>query len=234
MSWNGTVTCSYCYGEGHNKRTCPQYTRDLEARLADERVTGYAREHYQEELDKRGKGKAGAHRTCSFCDNKGHDRRTCTSLLKVQDGITQSILESRKIFIKDARDAGFGVGSLMEFGRSCWSGGTWTHLTTVCVVEKINWNEITHNTLEGHNKPVVVTYYDENKKERHEHCRLPFQFLKFDEDAVIAENHHARQTKLIGPGAGPVTVPDNFLDVKEMKKIAKQWTKDKKSYQYGV
>ena len=32
MSWSGTVTCSYCYQRGHNKRKCPELT----ARLKDE------------------------------------------------------------------------------------------------------------------------------------------------------------------------------------------------------
>ena len=235
MSWNGTVTCGYCCGEGHNKRTCPRYTKDLEARLADERVTGYAREHYQEELDKRGRGKAGAHRTCSFCDNKGHDRRTCQALSKVVSNITVTIIEARKDFIKNAEDAGFGVGSLVKFKRRAWSHGTWTDIPTVCIVEEIHWADITYLTLKGDGKPVSVTYYDALlKKKRYELCRLPFQFLDKNENEIIPEEHYLKQTELIGPGRGPVTVPNYFLSVKEIKKIAKKWTKGAKAYQYGV
>jgi hypothetical protein len=32
MSWSGTVTCSYCYKKGHNKRKCPE----LSERIKDE------------------------------------------------------------------------------------------------------------------------------------------------------------------------------------------------------
>ena len=32
MSWSGTVTCSYCYKQGHNKRKCPALTE----RIGDE------------------------------------------------------------------------------------------------------------------------------------------------------------------------------------------------------
>ena len=32
MSWSGTVTCSYCYKKGHNKRKCPA----LSERIKDE------------------------------------------------------------------------------------------------------------------------------------------------------------------------------------------------------
>jgi len=30
MSWSGTVTCSYCYKQGHNKRKCPDLTEAIE------------------------------------------------------------------------------------------------------------------------------------------------------------------------------------------------------------
>ena len=30
MSWSGTVTCSYCYKQGHNKRKCPELTEAIE------------------------------------------------------------------------------------------------------------------------------------------------------------------------------------------------------------
>ena len=30
MSWSGTVTCSYCYKQGHNRRKCPELTEAIE------------------------------------------------------------------------------------------------------------------------------------------------------------------------------------------------------------
>ena len=29
MSWSGTVTCSYCYKQGHNKRKCPELSAQI-------------------------------------------------------------------------------------------------------------------------------------------------------------------------------------------------------------
>jgi hypothetical protein len=31
MSFNGTVTCSYCYKQGHNRRKCPELTKSIES-----------------------------------------------------------------------------------------------------------------------------------------------------------------------------------------------------------
>ena len=30
MSWSGTVTCSHCYRQGHNKRKCEKLTEEIE------------------------------------------------------------------------------------------------------------------------------------------------------------------------------------------------------------
>ena len=32
MSYNGTVRCSYCYKTGHNRRSCPELSRQIEER----------------------------------------------------------------------------------------------------------------------------------------------------------------------------------------------------------
>ena len=29
MSWSGTVTCSYCYKQGHNRRKCPELSERI-------------------------------------------------------------------------------------------------------------------------------------------------------------------------------------------------------------
>ena len=31
MSWSGTVTCSYCYKRGHNKRKCPELSARIKS-----------------------------------------------------------------------------------------------------------------------------------------------------------------------------------------------------------
>ena len=33
MSWNGTVRCSWCYGSGHNKTSCPRAKSGLKTTL---------------------------------------------------------------------------------------------------------------------------------------------------------------------------------------------------------
>lgn len=67
--------CSYCYGTGHNRRTCPSlkehveknpdswYARREKARKAEEKETP---------------------RKCSYCHGTGHNRRSCTDIKQHQ------------------------------------------------------------------------------------------------------------------------------------------------------
>jgi len=212
----------------------------LEERVADKSLSGYSKEYYTEELDKRGKGKAGAHRRCSFCETQGHDRRTCTKLEAVVETQAASIIEGRKKILEKATNAGFGVGSLIEFRRSGYVDGTWiSNISTIGIVRSVAWSEITHRSLSSHGgspRCVVVHYYDpDEKKETTKTIRLPFEVID-DGDfqgEEVDEDDRRRKYRIIGPSSGPVTKPDDFLDISPCKKIAKEWMRDQKAYQWG-
>lgn len=70
MSWSGTVRCSFCYKDGHNKRGCP--TR--KARAAEQRAAGQNNYHTRQDDNYR---KAAKQRKCSYCSDRGHNASTC-------------------------------------------------------------------------------------------------------------------------------------------------------------
>jgi len=240
MSWNGTVNCGWCYEEGHNKRTCPNYTKALVERVATS--TGYAKDHYQEELDKRGKGKSGTYRTCSFCDLQGHDRRTCETMGVIVDSQTKLIIDGRQEIVNLAKNTNFGVGSLIEFESSGYDKeGRWNSgMCRLGTVQNIRWDEITHQDLTsnggGGSQCLDVHYFDiyENR-EKVAYIRLPFGVIDngTHDGQPLYEDHYLRKVKLLAPSTGPVTIPDDFFDTKSCKKIAKGWMKDKKAWHYS-
>ena len=59
MSWNGTVTCGWCRGRGHNKRGCNDYKRHLKTTGCDRTL------------------KALTTRKCGWCKQTGHNVQTC-------------------------------------------------------------------------------------------------------------------------------------------------------------
>jgi len=75
----------------------------------------------------------------------------------------------------------------------------------------------------------------DEKKETTKTIRLPFEVID-DGDfqgEEVDENDRRRMYRIIGPSSGPVTKPDDFLDMTPCKKIAKEWMRDQKAYQWG-
>ena len=128
MSWSGTLRCSHCYSQGHNRRTCPviieQYLQSY--KRAD---TENGRTHYAQELEKRGidpktgkkmtvaqRTKRGAGRAamrCGYCREVGHTRRSCQNLKNDYEVYKHLSRQYRTEFLVALREVGVGVGSLM-------------------------------------------------------------------------------------------------------------------------
>jgi len=91
MSWSGTVRCGYCRGKGHNRRSCPEIS------------------------DTRKKQRAEGHRTrrCGYCNASGHNARTCPETKKHAALDLKQNKEWRAAFIAQAKELGFGLGSLV-------------------------------------------------------------------------------------------------------------------------
>lgn len=104
MSWTGTVTCGYCYNQGHNKRSCLK----LKAHIAENPDSWQAVKAARNQASY-------VTRKCSYCQESGHNRRTCETL-------KSDVLRAKKVnkfwcvklsdFMKEE---GLGIGALVEF-----------------------------------------------------------------------------------------------------------------------
>ena len=80
MAWNGTVTCSHCYEQGHNKRGCMQRLKEMRERLEKDPTDYYAKTFF-EKRKAQSERRSSTKRKCSYCDEAlGHTRRTCPTL----------------------------------------------------------------------------------------------------------------------------------------------------------
>lgn len=149
MSWSGTVTCRYCYQEGHNARTCPEkaemHKRRFEQYDSAARSTEIDEEtriRYQAEADSqratyermtkkcietgeklKRKQTAGASlkkMKCSYCGKRGHTRRTCQNLKNDYAVYKWRTVLARKEWLARYQATGLGIGSLV-------SVETWNH-----------------------------------------------------------------------------------------------------------
>ena len=89
MSWSGTVTCSYCYRQGHNKRKCPELSERIKNEYESsvtmiEQARADGKEHdaewYEDRAEKkRQEAKASTKRSRSDGSDNGDERTNANS-----------------------------------------------------------------------------------------------------------------------------------------------------------
>jgi len=139
MSWSGTVTCSSCWTEGHNKRSCPKERERLEERAAD--GCEYSKNKLKRNETKR----------CSFCGNNyhkdeplKHNSRTCGWRKKFETEIVGKVIKARTRVLKEAELYGCFRGSLVEWQKNEYYDGKYQEVTKIGMIDSIPWQEITH------------------------------------------------------------------------------------------
>tara|TARA_R110000824_G_scaffold35790_3_gene111796 strand:- start:1782 stop:2429 length:648 start_codon:yes stop_codon:yes gene_type:complete len=105
MAWNSTVTCSYCYNTGHNRRGCDTLKEYIAANP----------DSYQAQRAAIAK-KRSKRRTCSYCTEVGHNRRTCEQIAKDRTLLTGKLNRQRVEMLERMVNNGLGVGALIKRG----------------------------------------------------------------------------------------------------------------------
>ncbi len=131
MSWSGTVRCGWCYKDGHNKRSCAEFKKHVEANP----------DSYTAKCAARRKANA-APRRCSYCAKKGHNRRSCASLATAKTVWKKDCAAWRHKWADWVAEDGFGIGALVE-ADSGWD----TRLTHVVV--GFIWTSLNHEVQQS-------------------------------------------------------------------------------------
>ena len=103
MSWSGTVQCRYCKGEGHNRRTCPDYKALLKQRAGEGSKWAAAT------LEHRSRKST---RKCGWCKETGHNKRTCPVRTRAYQMLPQ--LEAALTNLIQKTTEGVGRGSIFN------------------------------------------------------------------------------------------------------------------------
>ena len=76
MSWNGTVRCSWCGQSGHNAAGCKEKLATMKEWRYDDDIAkrNRARNYFSKRERKAERAK---NRSCSYCGEPGHTKRTC-------------------------------------------------------------------------------------------------------------------------------------------------------------
>ena len=136
MSYSGTVRCSYCYEQGHNRLGCPR--RRKEALKNPDSYEG-KRWHREQEQRKQ----AIESRVCSYCKQPGHNRRGCPVLKEDKALIMQRQKEYVESFAHVTSSAGLGTGALVKIptARPHAEGGSWSKWV-LAFITGVNWENV--------------------------------------------------------------------------------------------
>lgn len=152
MSWNGTVTCGYCYAQGHNKRGCPKRHTDAASTPGSWLAESVAREKV-----------ASKKRRCSYCAKIGHTRRTCTELRGRVRSAKIANRKYRRDFANYINDLGLCPGALVvRRDVEEWQPSSRTYTTyetQVSQLLEIMWDHVDYRALEDKYKnPSVFVF----------------------------------------------------------------------------
>lgn len=145
-NYSGRIRCGYCYEYGHNSRTCPEKKARLEKNLEHEKSQGSQgryTEYYAQQLakmtgvnpetgEKRSRRNESWGRKCSYCNERGHNRRTCETLKSDLARYAMMTREARQEVRAWALEDGIGIGAMVKYKEYGYSDAT------LMMVEAIN------------------------------------------------------------------------------------------------
>jgi hypothetical protein len=238
MSWTGTVTCSHCYQQGHNQRGCGGYKKYLKESLqeAKDNDNEYRTSHYERLI------KENSSRQCGYCKNsygegdlERHSKATCPKRLENFAKESEECFQQRRRLVARWDDIGFGIGALLSIRVYCRE--IYDYRAVTALVTHIDFTQITNRSVETHTfndrAVVTVSYFDQHDKERKETVSLPIRATWFTdaslEEAIqtsrIVDSCHDGCKVDVLSGVVP-SVPETFLDAKQIKKAVKPYVDD--------
>lgn len=137
-----TVSCTYCGGVGHNRSTCKSlenYVESVREKHGDDNIIV---QHYDAKKKKR--QQSNKTRSCSYCDEQGHNRATCGELKEHMQATKEENATFRRRILEAFRRTGFGVGALIssEQHKEYRDYTSNDYFLTPYVITKINWENI--------------------------------------------------------------------------------------------
>ncbi len=151
------MSCSYCYGYGHNKAGCPK----RKAQVAESRAAGESnyltRAEDRKDQAKENRKKYGSPRRCSWCNGTGHNRRGCPEMKGLKASYVAHNAAYRQRLYNDMRERGFGVGALVEVNPEFYDteARKYVRQPITYLITSVNWSRLNWHHLYTANRNEV-------------------------------------------------------------------------------
>ena len=113
--YRSSPTCSKCWQVGHTKRACPEYRKKAATWLKENEhlkdTEGYYKPHFVREVE--AYANSAKNRQCSWCQEKGHNKRSCEVRKSATAKNVEKNKEWRTVVLEKLKEVGLGVGALI-------------------------------------------------------------------------------------------------------------------------
>jgi hypothetical protein len=182
------MNCRYCYGNGHNIRTCPKI-REQAAKHPD---SWAARKVESLKSSTSSTGNSNT-RVCGYCKQSGHNRKTCKKILvDFADAVSKNS-QYRMKMLENMKMCGFGVGTLVDHRYST---------TGPVLITRIDWDKINISGLYGSTNSV---YFED------EYNCYPITLDKFDIIQKTYKDYYFETCSGIDPQLVALQVPTGWI-----------------------
>ena len=230
------MACSYCYNSGHNRRSCPSYTEAL--KRSAENGSSYAESMLRKRGPGSGHSKKKKDKKCSFCDHKGHDRRTCDVLNEYLEKTSEDTIAVRNEIYDRCQEHGFGPGALVSFKQQAWDEdeSLWKDVDRLGLVTEIRWSALEDSSWNTSTNCVTVQWQELEHKPGPRVAHKPFPLEIISKHVDENNNPQTRVSRfpgnvdrfpvLVSPAVGPGSKCGNFTLSKTLKDV-KRLTKER-------
>lgn len=188
-----SVYCRWCYEQGHNRRTCPEYTKRIKERAEaevernknrdDDNQDTYSQIDYANRIkadtlldgtphEREKQGSGSGTRRCSYCALTSHNRRTCKDFIERKQDYLSGVVTYRKDIAKTIEKIGLGIGSLVtvqpRYERDFDEGRNHLYLIT-----KVVWEDVSHESQTRTVFAQALDLQEDGSKYRGEYIPLP-------------------------------------------------------------
>jgi len=151
------MSCSFCYGYGHNKAGCPK----RKERVAESRAAGESnyltRAEDRKDHAKKMRKEYGSPRRCSWCNETGHNRRGCPPLKQAKATFALHNAAYRQRLYEAMKEQGWGIGALVEVNPEDYDRelGQYVRQPITYLITSVDWSRLNWHTLYGNSRNEV-------------------------------------------------------------------------------
>ena len=210
MSWNGTVTCSHCWEQGHNRSKCPAREQKIEELRKEDPTHIHVERYDREQKNKKS-------RSCGYCGSANRNSNNVRSCPEMKEHIEVE-MDNNKVYravaYEHLKGTGLGIGALIKV--KSYTTKDYNTIEALGFVESIEWDKISDPGRYGWRMPQAIVV--SMQKEDHYGRTKDLIPIPYHPDLCQSDNDNHNERYEIVVSSEKVDPPFGWFDMKDKPK----------------